>query len=67
MASTLGILDVLSRLREESERASTALAAQEVGLRARKCLAMHCLMDNSIFITRSLWLPSCYYRALLVR
>lgn len=31
MASTLGILDVLSRLREESERASTALAAQEVG------------------------------------
>lgn len=30
MASTLGVLDVLSRLREESERASTALAAQEV-------------------------------------
>lgn len=30
MASTLGILDVLGRLREESERASTALAVQEV-------------------------------------
>lgn len=30
MASTLGVLDVLSRLREESERAATALAAQEV-------------------------------------
>lgn len=30
MASTLGVLDVLSRLREESERATTALAAQEV-------------------------------------
>lgn len=30
MASTLGVLDVLSRLREESERASTALKAQEV-------------------------------------
>ncbi|CAM9171142.1 unnamed protein product, partial [Scytosiphon promiscuus] len=29
MASTLGVLDVLSRLREESERASAALKAQE--------------------------------------
>lgn len=34
MASTLGVLDVLSRLREESERAATALAAQEVTSRA---------------------------------
>lgn len=31
MASTLGVLDVLSQLREESERASAALTAQEVG------------------------------------
>ncbi|CAM9208482.1 unnamed protein product [Discosporangium mesarthrocarpum] len=29
MASTLGVLDVLSRLREESERAATALSAQQ--------------------------------------
>lgn len=32
MSSTLGVLDVLSRLREEFERASTALVAQEVVL-----------------------------------
>lgn len=31
MAATLGVLDVLSRLREESEKASTAFTAQEVG------------------------------------
>lgn len=30
MASTLGVLDVLGRLREESERAATTLATQEV-------------------------------------
>lgn len=30
MASALGVLDVLSRLREESERAATAVAAQKV-------------------------------------
>ena len=53
MASTLGILDVLSRLREESERASTALAAQEVGLRQifAQCLA---LGRSVVLITRSL-------------
>lgn len=30
MASTLGVLDVLSQLREESERATAALTVQEV-------------------------------------
>lgn len=30
MASALGVLDVLSQLREETERAATALVVQEV-------------------------------------
>ncbi|CAM9406636.1 unnamed protein product, partial [Ectocarpus sp. 12 AP-2014] len=40
MASTLGVLDVLSKLREESERASTALTAQQETNRTllQKCL-----------------------------
>ncbi|CAM9304702.1 unnamed protein product, partial [Ectocarpus sp. 13 AM-2016] len=40
MASTLGVLDVLSKLREESERASTALTAQQETNRTllQKCI-----------------------------
>ncbi|CAN0198073.1 unnamed protein product [Pylaiella littoralis] len=40
MASTLGVLDVLSQLREESERASAALTAQEEAIRSlrQRCI-----------------------------